>query len=194
MNKYVIGCDVGFRFFGLSSFIIRDGKLYFITGKVITTENDKLKKNVRKADMDIENVKKLYTDLTNFLKPYVYNTGQKSAILMACEMPHGGAQGARPNRTMGMATAFITTFIMGNGFDYYSVTPKEGKVALAGSGNATKEEMINAMKKKVFYKNHKYLIDKIKKAELEHFADSIGAVIHTIKYSDIFKLYMREWK
>ena len=90
-----------------------------------------------------------------------------------------------------MATGIITSICITLGFYIENVTPKEVKLATAGFDTATKIEVEKSIMKKVMMKKHKNKIyKKIHPKLMEHFCDSVGAVVHVVKNSTLFRIIM----
>lgn len=193
MNKYICGVDAGFRNTGLSLFkvIVGTDKLKLIDVDVIVTKKDNKKKNVRSSDQDIQDVRFIVTGMDIFLRKNLsYKSSKNDTVMFVCEFPHGGARGARPNRTMGIITGCLATyFCVHKNYTFENVTPNEVKFGATGDKNASKEDV----RKYVFkiLKKKTKMFDKIKPALLEHVCDSVGAVLYFKKYSDIYKMYVR---
>jgi Holliday junction resolvasome RuvABC endonuclease subunit len=189
----LIGMDIGFRATGVSHFEVwnQNGKvrLNFISGIVIVTAKDKDKKNARVSDTDVQACKHIVKALDDYMET---NQIKRQKSFCACEFPTGGARGARANRTMGMATGLLIGYLESQKiFIIETVTPKEVKIAATENSKASKNEVIKAiMKKRAIYKHRKYINKIIHKNLMEHFCDSIGAAIHVVKHSDLFKLHM----
>ena len=165
------------------------GKIKFIDGIVINTQKNKKQKVV--ID-DIESIIKITKEIKEFFELYKLLNGD--LVYICCEFPHGGAKGARANRTMGMATAQIATmFTLINNFFIIPITPDEVKFALfprmkikwketkSKKPKISKKQIIKAVRKLLGEDKCKIIDSKIKKADWEHFADSVGAIIYSTK-------------
>lgn len=199
MKKYLVGVDVGFRASGLTIFDFSSGKLKIVDSLLIQTQKNSKKKNVRVSDEDVECIKKITSDIDSFFNKHNL---KKSICLVGAEYPHGGAIVSRAARTMAMATAVFATYFQLNGITVECVSPGDVKMAISNSATATKKhqmlvvaKFLNAKVEKKYTKrsvNYKFTLKgKVYRKNFEHIADSVGAAIHVVKYSDLFKTYSR---
>lgn len=187
MKYFIIGVDAGFRNTGLALFEIKKGKTIFVSGIVVETKKKSGKrKNVRVADDDVEGVKKITQDLKTFIRQYV---DSDSMLIAAVEYPHGGSKSARAIRTMALVTGCVAAYFEIYGIPVQHVTPAEVKEAITKNRNATKEQIIKRVMRII---GERYNMDHIKKSKLEHFCDAVGAALWLKKYSDLYKLMIRE--
>jgi len=198
LKKHILGIDVGFAAMGLSLFAVVDYELVPVKFKVITSvKNFKKAKNIRVVDDDMERVKFMVGEFTKFYDKWLFDRN----ILVAMEMPTGGAQAARPNRCMGMSSALAITFFTMYEEPMELVTPQEVKLAMTGNRNASKVEMMQAagikFKLKAGYDDRnkpkfEFNDKRFTLSEFEHIADSIGAVLHVQKTSELYKIFIKE--
>lgn len=182
--KKVVGIDAGFVHTGISIFNVINGKLQFHSCKSIGTEKAGKKKQVRVADDDSDRVMKLIIDLDKFLTD---NGVDANDVYCVIELPTGGAQGARANRTMGIITGAIVTFVTLKNIPVEYVSPNDVKIAVTGKKTASKDEIMDRIRKML----SKYSLPKTK-TEFEHIADSIGAILHVRKYSQLYKVFVNK--
>lgn len=181
----VIGLDIAFSNIGVSLFEDNGSKIKFIDGTVIVNVKKKFvnKKKMSQAENDVMRILHIQNKLDEFIKK---NNLKGSKVFCACEYPHGGSKSSRASRTMGIATGIMATYLNCNGFIQEIVKPSDSKKSLTGDKNASKKKMMK-------YIRNKKLIDKVpdniknKKGLFEHFADSIGAVLHVRKNSNLYK-------
>ena len=137
--KSVIAIDMGFAAVGIACFHVAEngsGKLHGAHA-FKTKKNAQRRKGLRVADDDAERCR----ELTQWLEGMVdYLAGRPAGAIV--ELPSGGAQGARANRCMGMATGVVVTFLTMRGIPTEWITPQAVKKAATGRIYAKKEEMI----------------------------------------------------
>lgn len=182
-RKLLVGIDAGFVATGISIFDVTKGCI-FVTANCIRTEKSLKKRSIRVADDDSERVKNIIIGLDEMIKKYNKN-GNK--FFVAVELPTGGAQGARPNRTMGIITGAIVAFTTLRNLPVEWVTPAEVKVAVSGNKSASKDEIMDKIRRML--SNYSDELPKAKK-HFEHIADSVGVVLHTRKHSQMYKFFI----
>jgi len=180
MDNYLFCIDAGFVATGISLFKVNGGKFVFTGCMTSVTKKSDKKKQVRVADDDSERIKKIIIDIDEFIKPY-----EHQRIMAAVELPTGGAQGARANRTMGMITGAMVTYLRMKGWPAEYVTPNDVKVAVTGNRKASKDKIMNLIRKKL--KKYNHLLPS-SKAEFEHVADSVGVALHIKRHSEMFRI------
>ena len=200
MAKIVMGLDVGFVNMGCVVFKLNDEELVFKDCCVISTEKSSAKLNIRQADDDVRRSREITRKLVEF---YQNNVRIGDKVLVVTEFPHGGAQGARPNRTMGMATGIVATFIEIFQDLNDNVTPQQTKVGMTGMKSASKKEVMDGailflegrteMKtnnrgkfEKYYYVNN----EEYREDVFEHIADAVGAVVYSRDNSDLYRLFL----
>lgn len=135
MNKPILLIDAGFRNMGWA--IIDSGEI--IAHGVIVTKPASKKSSQRVADADADACDLLFRELANQVRNY-------SPKAMVVEMPSAGAQGARANRGMGMATAVVACLAAAFSLPHEYVTPQMVKdVAKAAKGAVTKDMVAAAV-------------------------------------------------
>lgn len=182
--KYVIGIDAGFTHTGVSIFKSVGGKLMYSSGDTFTTEKREKKKQVRVADDDADRIMKLILDLDKFLSENGCYDGDMYCVI---ELPSAGAQGARALRAMALITGAIVTFVTLKNIAVEYVTPNDVKIAVTGKKTASKDEIMDRIKKSMPNAEFPKTKDKF-----EHIADSIGAILHVRKYSQLYKIFVNK--
>lgn len=128
----ILALDVGF---------VATGWSVFAPGLVacgcIRTERSAKKRGIRVADDDAERCGVLARGLRELLR-----VGYPQVLGVVAELPTGGAQGARANRAMGMATGVVVATVEDCGVGAEWVAPDAVKQAATGRRNASKDEMI----------------------------------------------------
>ena len=157
--KILLGIDAGFANTGLSAFVYTKGGLKLINARVITTEQHKNKKEIRKSDDDIERAKVWTNEMQNFLSEIKYIVNDRYVkknkygdiengstvrikYFAAVEFPTGGAKSGRANRCMGIATGSLATFLLLYGIAFEQVTPTQVKKIVKSTTGVTKDDII----------------------------------------------------
>jgi Holliday junction resolvasome RuvABC endonuclease subunit len=186
--KYVMGLDAGFTSMGCIIFSLEDGDLYYRNAHTIRTEKQTKKKNMRVADDDTLRI----LDLVDGMYEFITNNIQAGDRLhIVAELPTGGAQGARANRTMGIATGVVVSVLrllakyMNVTVEY--VTPTEVKVSATGNKSASKDEMMEWFVEVMADCGDEWAT--MPKVVLEHIADAYGAVTHAWLHSELFSIF-----
>lgn len=203
---YVMGVDIGFANTGISLFklnIKSNGyTARLIDVCLIETEKDNKKKNIRVADDTIRRITEITQGFVEFYNKHI-KTGDK--IVIFAEAPTGGGKSAQAVKAMGIATAIPAVLfeIMNLPVEY--VSPNDVKIAVTGKRTASKQEIMekvcNMVNGEVVIeqRNHKGRIKNIYKyivcdqkfgLNFEHIADSVGAVLHGKKKSQMFKMLL----
>ena len=138
---------------------------------------------MRVADDDSERIKIIIRGVNDFVSDYEYGK-----IMVAVELPTGGAQGARPNRTMGLITGAIVTYVEMKGWPTEYVTPTDVKIAVTGNKTASKNEIMERIRNKL--KRHSDKLPKTKD-KFEHIADSVGIALFIKRNSEMFKVFSK---
>lgn len=138
VNKVrVLGIDAGFAATGL---VVVEGRRV-LEWDVIRTERTPAKRGVRVADDDAERCATLAQRLDQAIRSWA----PAGAVV---ELPTGGAQGARANRAMGMATGIIVSVLELRAIPAEWVTPQMVKKAAAGRRDAAKEHVKEAVRRR----------------------------------------------
>lgn len=174
MSSKRLGLDVSFAHLGM--IIIQD--MHVIDYHTIHTEPDKKKTSV--AADDVRRTLELVNGLVDMWKRHRYDRiedGQRvmsDPITQACvELPTGGAQGARANRGMGIATGIVVAVLSCLDIPVTWVTPSEVKLAAAGHRNAEKVDVEGAVLEIL----HWDVPPAKTKKDREHVCDAAGAVL-----------------
>lgn len=158
----VLGIDAGFAAMGV---VVAQGRT-ILHAATCRTEKRAVKRGVRVADEDTERCQTLARFLLDVINTYI-----PAGVIV--EMPSGGAQGARANRSMGMATGVVAAVLEATRVAMEVVTPGAVKKAAAGVRDASKAEVEKAVLKAFNWGDHMPEI----KAEREHVCDAAGALL-----------------
>ena len=178
-SNILVGIDLGFRSTGLVSAIPTHTEVgYDILGfECVKTEKASKKLKIYAAEDDVSQCQKLYQGVIKFI-----NDVDPSAIV--AELPTAGAQGARANRGMGIATGVIGAVAAATGLPFIWVTPTASKVELCGKKSVSKDEMMDTVR----LTWPKVAWPKVKN-RFEHIADAAAALL-VARNSDVYK-FMR---
>ena len=205
-GKFIMGVDIGFTATGISLFKINEqGAVKYHSSTVITTEKSNKKKQIRVADDDIQRIIHIVQEFTSFVVDNIGIDFRRNMIAFA-ESPTGGALSAKAQKAMGMAVAMSATMFELMGIPVEYVTPREVKVAVTGNPTASKDEIMNKVIKmikgstsiervnlksgKVRQDTKYHTPDGTKYGQnFEHIADSIGAVLHSKRKSQMYKMF-----
>lgn len=182
--KYVIGIDAGFTHTGVVVFQAVDGRLTYICGETFVSEKSEKKKQVRVADDDADRIMKLILEMDKFLSESGCYDNEMYCVI---ELPSAGAQGARALRAMALITGAIVTYVTLKNIPVEYVTPNDVKIAVIGKKTASKDEIMNKIRKML----GKYELPKTKD-KFEHIADAVGAILHVRKYSQLYKIFVNK--
>jgi len=158
----VMGIDAGFQAMGV---VIAQGRT-ILHAATCRTERQTKKRGVRVADDDAERCQ----TLARFLLDMVQTYRPAGAVV---ELPHGGAQGARANRSMGMATGVVAAVLEATGIPAEWVTPSDVKKAATGRRDGSKEAVAQAVRRAFTWQ----AAPPSTKTEAEHVFDAAGALL-----------------
>lgn len=160
----IMALDVGFRNTGVVIFDpVTDQP---IACKTVRTKPSAKKLQVRKADDNSRRAQEMALELEEVIEQF----NVKGVV---GELPSGGSKSHSAATMMAAATAVVSAVIALKRLPNEWSTPSEGKTALCGNSQASKEEMMAEARR--LYGS---LIAFPKaKAEFEHQADAIGAYI-----------------
>jgi len=173
-KKIVVGCDVAYGATGLVAMEIRpelQRKAMPVLWRCIRKLKPANKQHVYQAEVDILKIQGIREEIMDFCLHECSDLGYTVAALVV-ETPHGGAQGARANRCMGLATGMIAC--IAQELEAYSVLtewvqPNEIK-------RAFKTNSKTAIQEAVMHKWQEFEWPTVK-ADLEHVADAAAAVV-----------------
>ena len=158
----ILALDISLSGLGIAV-IDKHGKL--VHGECIITKPTSKKFNTRVMDSDHRRIKEISLRLKALHEQY----GFKGIV---AEVPPGGSQGARSATAMSLAKGAVWNFAAVMNLPFENYLPHEAKKATTGKMNASKEEVIQAVKKR--WKDFEYL--KAKK-HFEAICDACSAYI-----------------
>lgn len=167
----IMGIDAGFTATGWAVFRLEDAGLVPIAAGCVRTQPGTKRTAVRVADDDARRV----AELVRCLRAAVTTWSIRGLFV---ELPTGGAQGARAQRAMALATGAVVAAVELLGLAAEWVTPREVKLAAAGSAAAGKDEVMAAAQRR-WPELWLMAADKSRKtpaAVWEHIADAAWAV------------------
>jgi len=182
----VLAIDVGFAASGMAVFDISKSPAELLHVACSRPKKD-TKKHHYVADSDVDRVRRMTSDIKHVVDTY-------NICLFIVELPSGGAQGARANRCMGIATGMIATLVEMYGIGVDWRTPGETRKAGLGEGGMFLLENVKRKKgdvktKKEKSDNKKNIKDRVMenmermypelssvtvKADKEHIADAVA--------------------
>lgn len=172
----LLAIDVGFAATGWVVAAIKgNGDYVIINSGTVITEPPKGKTSVRVADCDIERAAMIYRGILCVVE-------RDKIAGIAIELPSGGAQGARANRAMGIATGIAAAIVAASKLPCEYVTPNAVKMALVGNRAASKDQMMKAATER-----HTYYAWPSTKRLLEHQSDAVG-VVEAIKHGQLYRM------
>lgn len=157
----VMGIDAGLQGMGV---VVAEGRTIIYAGTSRTQKSGK--RGLRVADDDADRCQQH----ARFLLGVIREWRPQGAVV---ELPHGGAQGARANRSMGMATGVVAAVLEAAGLPAEWVTPAEVKKAATGRKDASKADVEQAVRRAFAWQAEPPRT----KAEAEHVFDAAGALL-----------------
>lgn len=163
MTPLILGLDAGFAALG-GVVISGDHVLYAGTCR---TERTSRRRGLRVADDDADRAQQL----ARFLWAVIQEWRPAGVVV---ELPHGGAQGARANRAMGMATGIVAAVLEVAALPTEWVTPQEVKRAATGRKDASKADVEAAVRERFAWPDDFW---RRSAAVREHACDAAAAVL-----------------
>ena len=134
----ILALDISLAEFGLAVF---DTEGDVIHGECVITKPIKKKLNPRQIDSDQLRVKEIVMRLSSLHDEYKFRG-------IVAEVPPGGTRGARSATALGQAKGAVWTFATLTNLPFEGYLPHEAKKAACGKMNASKSEVIRAVKKR----------------------------------------------
>jgi len=191
MVKHLLGIDVGFANLGICAFEFRaERNPQLVKVHVIRTKPNKTKQNLRKTDDDLSRAYLTWLALEKFIwktEPFGDRT------IAAVEMPHGGAQGARANRLMGMASTLVAGWLWNNGIPFEHYSPGDIKKFTTGTFKGSKAQVRIGICDRLDSSNLKKLTEVIQdypKGVHEHIVDAVATGWLAYEQSDLVKAFL----
>ena len=145
VGKPILALDVGFAHTG---YVVArqeiwpwDGDWAFLEIGCIETEQSAKKREVRAADDRARRAAEMYRGIVNVARRH-------GVVAVLVELPHGGAQSARAASAMAAAAAIAACAVEALGVFHEWYTPDAVKVAACGRKNASKDEVMDAARKR----------------------------------------------
>lgn len=163
----LLGIDAGFAAVGVVVVDVTEPSVrQVLFAETCRTKRTAKKRGIRVADDDAERCQEVARFLIDAIR-----THQPAGAVV--ELPSGGAQGARANRSMGMATGIVTSVLEAAELPSEWVTPQMVKKAATGRNDGSKADVQKAVRRIFEWDNH---WPKYKWAQ-EHVADAAAAVL-----------------
>lgn len=168
MITKILAVDIGFGSTGMAVVAITPGgqpELYTYT--CLHTKPEHKRRGIYVAHDDVRRA----MDITRGIRDYYMLNGCAG---LAVELPSGGAQGAKANRAMGIATGLVAALAEVSLWPVEWITPGESRKAAIGretapKGQDVKELVINAMAAK-----YGATLAALKVMDKEHVADALA--------------------
>ena len=144
-QQYVMALDIGFAHTGIAVFDVSKTPALIVHLSCVRPKKDTKKKHLLVADSDIDRVQRMVRGIVDVVRQF--DIGK-----MVVEMPSGGAQGARANRAMGIATGMIVSLkeCLGLAAEYYSPNDtREAAVGRIDPGPKVRKGMTDEEKKRI---------------------------------------------
>jgi len=172
----IIGIDLGFSATGIVALDTDTDQI--IMGQTVRTKPEKGKRHYV-ADDDLRRCRELARGIVGAVND-CYLKG--SPFILAVEVPHGGAQGARSNRCMGMVTGVLGALVETNLWPVEYYQPQECKKAATGRMSASKIEVEQRVRKR--WPGHTWPKTK---AVREHQIDAAAAIMCALDNSNLVR-------
>ena len=168
----ILALDVAFSNTGWAILEYSDNEWKCLDAYVITTKPEHKKKKLRVADDDVRRSTELFATLSAIMV-------QANIKGVVAELPTGGAQGARPNRAMGMATSVAACLVEQFKVPAEYINPNDSKKTVTGNKNASKKQVQDAIIKKYPTCTKSFKLKRGSQTEyenkFEHAADALAA-------------------
>jgi Holliday junction resolvasome RuvABC endonuclease subunit len=166
--KNIMAIDASLTHSGVAIIDVETGKIIDVA--CVITEKDSTKRKVRACDDLAERSSLIFRSLS-MLKD------RHNVKAVVVELPSGGSKSLAAGRAMGMAIAIISCFVEAHKTPAVWVTPSEGKKAMGGHRNASKEAIQKEAIKR--YPELDLLVPNNrlgkKPGTFEHIADAVAA-------------------
>lgn len=162
----VMGIDAGFQAMGV---VVVDGRKIRFADTCLTQRATK-KRGVRVADDDADRCRQLARFLLDVIKGW-------QPVGAVIELPSGGAQGARANRAMGMATGIVVAVLEATKVPAEWVTPQAVKKAATGKQSGSKSDVQVAVRSAFDWDSSKWGPWPKTKNKAEHVADAAATIL-----------------
>lgn len=139
----ILAVDAGFQALGLV--VVEGERVQFALA--VRTERTAKKRGVRVADDDAERCALLARSLAEVIAAH-------HPVAAVVELPTGGAQGARANRAMGMATGVVVAMLEQHRLPAEWVTPADVKKAATGRRDGSKDDVQRAVCDRLAWGDH----------------------------------------
>jgi len=137
-EKMILALDISLSELGIAVF---DSAGNLVHSECVITKPMKKKLNARVIDSDHLRIKEIALRLKALHKEYEFRG-------MVAEVPPGGTQGARSATALGLAKGSVWTFAALMNLPFEGYLPHEAKKAATGKMNASKEEVVAAVKRR----------------------------------------------
>lgn len=163
----VLALDIGFGAAGMAVLErTRDGRWQTFATACVHTKPEHKKRNIYVAHDDVRRAQEVTRSIAR-----IYSDNGCSGMVV--ELPSAGAQGAKANRAMGIATGLIAAFAEVSRCPVEWITPSESRKAAIGSECAPKGENIKHLVMAAMEQKYPE-IAQLKIVDKEHIADALA--------------------
>lgn len=162
----VLAADIGFGATGLAVLSLRGGQPGLVAFSCVHTAPEHKKRGIYVAHDDVRRAQEITRGIA---EAYAANDCRG----LICELPSAGAQGAKPNRAMGIATGLIAALAEVLRCPVEWITPGESRAAAIGRQSAPKGENIKHLVMAAMQERYPEIAG-LKLADKEHIADALA--------------------
>lgn len=167
MGVKVLAADIGFASTGMAVLLIQGGQSSLHATACAHSKPEAKKRGIYVAHDDVRRAQHITREILR-----VYTDNACRGII--CEIPSAGAQGAKPNRCMGIATGMIAALAEILRCPVEWITPNESRAAATGRQTAPSGENIKRLVMAAMSVKYPDIAG-LKLADKEHIADALAA-------------------
>lgn len=203
--KYLIGMDVGFAHFGLSSFKLDpDTGIEFMSSYHIETEKAAKNSKTRVDSDNIRRVQELVGAVDSFILLQTGKAVMDGKVFVAAEFPTAGTKDNKSAMAFGLGTGLLTAYLTLNRIPFEHVTPDEVKFVATNRTRKVDKKQVEAGMTELLeaeevsfeggnlstYLDYYYCKKFATTAGREHVADSVAAAWWAVSYSNTYKAFI----
>ena len=166
MGVKILALDVGFASAGMAVMDLLGGRAELFHTECLHTKPEAKKRGIYVAHDDVRRTAYLTREI---LRVYLDNSCKGPVV----ELPSAGAQGAKANRCMGIATGMIAAMVELVRCPAEWITPQESRTAAIGRATAPKGEDVKKLVMAAMAGKYPE-IAALRKADQEHIADALA--------------------
>jgi crossover junction endodeoxyribonuclease RuvC len=173
----VIGCDPGLASWGVALVDLEPQGERVIAVATLATAPSPKKRGILVADDDVRRCRELLVAIDALVTRH-------RPVALCAELP-SGSKGARAAQALGVSKALVASLSHQHGLPLVACSPRELKLAVCGNGSASKDEVRRALDERF-----PGIAWPRRKADVEHAADALGAVVAGLS-SDVIRMARR---